>query len=169
MNVQLPEDLCCVEQVVLLEDPDSVSPSPFTPRWSDILLSVPSQERQVEYKRDPVPIDKEQEGQESVNGGLGDDVGVQAVAEVNRVDVITGAKLACACFWARLANSSFVKLFRAAAAGELGCTHHSRSLYIMVKKTCRNRLTAFINTARRYNHASPVIVRASCAAWHEDR
>lgn len=37
-------------------------------------------------------------------------------------------------------------------------THHSKSLYMMVKKTCRNRLTAFINTASRYNHASPDIV-----------
>jgi len=164
MNVQLPENLCCVEQVVLLENPASVSPSPFTPGWSHILLSVPSQEGQVEYKRNPVPIDKEEEGQESVDGGLGDDVGVQAVAEVDRVNVVTGAKLACACIWARSANSSFVKLCRAAAPEEQRCTHHSRSLYIMVKKTCRNRLTALINTARRYNHASPVIMRVSCAA-----
>jgi hypothetical protein len=59
MNVQLPEDLCCVEQVVLLEYPAAVSPSPFTSRWSHILLSIPSQEGQVKYKRDPVPIDKE--------------------------------------------------------------------------------------------------------------
>jgi hypothetical protein len=41
-------------------------------------------------------------------------------------------------------------------------THHSKSLYMIVKNTWRNRLTAFINTASRYNHASPVIVRASC-------
>jgi hypothetical protein len=34
---------------------------------------------------------------------------------------------------------------------------------MMVKNTWRKRLTAFINTAKRYNHASPVIVRASCA------
>jgi hypothetical protein len=31
---------------------------------------------------------------------------------------------------------------------------------MMVKNTWRKRLTAFINTAKRYNHASPVIVRA---------
>jgi hypothetical protein len=31
---------------------------------------------------------------------------------------------------------------------------------MMVKKTCRNRLTAFINTANKYNHASPDIVIA---------
>jgi hypothetical protein len=37
-------------------------------------------------------------------------------------------------------------------------TYHSRSLYMMVKKTCRNRLTAFISTASRYSHASPDII-----------
>ena len=37
-------------------------------------------------------------------------------------------------------------------------TYHSRSLYMIVKKTCRNRFTAFINTANRYSHASPDIV-----------
>ncbi len=33
--------------------------------------------------------------------------------------------------------------------------YHSRSLYMIVKKTWRNRLTAFMTTAKRYNHASP--------------
>jgi hypothetical protein len=37
-------------------------------------------------------------------------------------------------------------------------TYHSRSLYIMVKKTWRNRLTALINTARRNSQASPDIM-----------
>lgn len=37
-------------------------------------------------------------------------------------------------------------------------TYHSRSLYMMVKKTWRNRLTAFMSTAKRYNHASPDMV-----------
>ena len=37
-------------------------------------------------------------------------------------------------------------------------THHSRSLYMIVKKTCRKRLTAFMRTASRYNHASPDIL-----------
>lgn len=45
-------------------------------------------------------------------------------------------------------------------------TDHSKSLYMIVKKTWRNRLTAFISTANRYNHASPDIVRAVCAARH---
>lgn len=41
-------------------------------------------------------------------------------------------------------------------------TYHSRSLYIIVKKTWRNRLTAFMSTAKRYNHASPDIVMDGC-------
>jgi hypothetical protein len=40
----------------------------------------------------------------------------------------------------------------------MGQTYHSRSLYMMVKKTCRNRLTAFINTANRKSQASPDIM-----------
>ena len=35
---------------------------------------------------------------------------------------------------------------------------------MMVKNTCRNRLTALINTARRYSHASPDIM-ANCERW----
>jgi hypothetical protein len=33
---------------------------------------------------------------------------------------------------------------------------------MMVKKTCRKRLTAFISTAKRYNHASPDILAVLC-------
>jgi hypothetical protein len=40
----------------------------------------------------------------------------------------------------------------------MGSAYHSKSLYMIVKKTWRKRLTAFISTANRYNHASPVIV-----------
>jgi len=44
-----------------------------------------------------------------------------------------------------------------------GKTHHSRSLYMIVKKTWRKRLTAFISTANRYSHASPDIMDGRCA------
>lgn len=54
----------------------------------DVLLDVPSQEREVEDQRQPIPVDEKQEGQETVYGSLGDDVGVQAVAEVDGVDVV---------------------------------------------------------------------------------
>lgn len=39
-----------------------------------------------------------------------------------------------------------------------GRTYHSKSLYIMVKKTWRKRLTALISTASKYSHASPDII-----------
>lgn len=45
-------------------------------------------------------------------------------------------------------------------------TYHSRSLYMMVKKTCRNRLTAFTNTDSKNNQASPDIMIAVCD-WEE--
>ena len=54
----------------------------------NLLLDVPGDKRHVEYERQPVSVDKEEEGQETVDGDFGDDVGVEAVAEVNRVDVI---------------------------------------------------------------------------------
>lgn len=61
-----------------------------------VLLSVPCQEGQVQDQSHPVSVDKEEEGQESVDSGFGNDVGVQTVAEIDGVDVIAGAKLACA-------------------------------------------------------------------------
>lgn len=59
----------------------------------DVLFCVPSQQRQVQDQRNPVPIDEEEEGKERMDGGFGDDVGVEAVAEVDGVDVVTGAEL----------------------------------------------------------------------------
>jgi len=73
VDVELAEDLGGVEKVGVLED----------------LLRVPGQEREVQDQRQPVAVDQEQESEESVNGGFGDDVGVEAVAEVDRVDVVT--------------------------------------------------------------------------------
>lgn len=55
----------------------------------NLLLDVPAEERQVENKRHPVSVDEEEEGQETVHSSLGDDVGVESVAEVNGVDVVT--------------------------------------------------------------------------------
>lgn len=59
------------------------------PRLCCLLLDVPAQERQVENKRHPVSVDKEEEGQETMHSSLGDDVGVESVAEVNGVNVVT--------------------------------------------------------------------------------
>jgi hypothetical protein len=52
------------------------------------LLDVPCNQRQVEDQGQPVSVDKEQEGQESVDGDFRDDVRVETVAEVDRVDVV---------------------------------------------------------------------------------
>lgn len=92
MDVELAEDLSGVEQVSILEDP-SASQSAILrsqPRreWYS-LLRVPGDERKVEDQWQPVSVDQEQEGQERLNGSLGDDVGVETVAELDRVDVVT--------------------------------------------------------------------------------
>lgn len=72
VNVKLAENLSGVQEVGVVND----------------LLDVPGNKGHVEDERQPVTVDKEKEGQETVNGDFGDDVGVKAVAEVNRVDVI---------------------------------------------------------------------------------
>jgi hypothetical protein len=61
-------------------------------RRQNILLCVEGQERQVQEDSEPVAIDDEEEGQESVNGCFGDNVGVKTVAKVDRVDVVTVGK-----------------------------------------------------------------------------
>ena len=98
MHVEFPENLGRVEQVLILEDPigskASVLVLPYlSPQvfmiCGHVLLSIVSDKRQVEDQSYPVPIDQEEEGQESVDGSFGDDVGVQAVAEIDRIDVVT--------------------------------------------------------------------------------
>lgn len=58
-----------------------------------ILLDVPAEERKVENQRQPVPVDQKQKGEESVDGGFGNDVSVEAVAEIDGVNVIAGVKI----------------------------------------------------------------------------
>lgn len=55
----------------------------------DVLLRIEGEEGQVQDNRKPVAIDHEEEGQESVDGSFGDDVGVETVAQVDRIDVVT--------------------------------------------------------------------------------
>lgn len=55
----------------------------------DALLDVPPHKREVQNQRNPVAIDEEEEGEESMDGGFGDDIGVEAVAQIDRVDVVT--------------------------------------------------------------------------------
>lgn len=83
-----------------------------------------------------------------MNGGLGDDVGVQTVAKVDRVDVVTTQEKERQEL-AMIPRSTARKLGAQACWMQDNRTYHSRSLYMMVKKTWRNRLTALINTANR--------------------
>jgi hypothetical protein len=55
----------------------------------DVLLSIKGQERQVQQNSKPIAIDNKKEGQKGVDGGFGNDVCVQPVAEIDRVDIVT--------------------------------------------------------------------------------
>lgn len=72
VDIELSEDLGGVEQMGVIDD----------------LLDVPAEERKVENQRQPVPVDQKQKGEESVDGGFGNDVSVEAVAEIDGVNVI---------------------------------------------------------------------------------
>jgi hypothetical protein len=109
-----------------------------------------------------------------VHSGFRDDIGVETVAEIDRINVVTAqhTKLArvlyhvLVCLPPELGTTSYPELDLDPSSSEppkvdrekRNETHHSRSLYIIVKKTCKNRLTALIRTANRYSHASPDIM-----------
>lgn len=73
VHIQLAENLGRIQQVLVVVD----------------LLRIEGEEGQVQDNRKPVAIDHEEEGQESVDGSFGDDVGVETVAQVDRIDVVT--------------------------------------------------------------------------------
>lgn len=65
-------------------------------RHGCVLLRVVCGHWQVEDECHPIPVDEEEERQEAVDRRFGNDVGVEAVAEVYWVDVITvEVPLAC--------------------------------------------------------------------------
>lgn len=93
--VQLAENLGSVQQVLVLVDPVTSQVSFLLraallvgARECDVLLRVEGQERQVEQDGEPVTVDDEKEGQEGVDGSFRDDIGVETVAQVDRVDVV---------------------------------------------------------------------------------
>jgi hypothetical protein len=95
VNIELSENLGGIKQVCVVNNPGSsfVRKTLFYVAaiiWleSNSLLNVVSEERQVEDKGNPVSVDQEQKGQEAMDGGFGQDVGVEAVAEVDGVDVV---------------------------------------------------------------------------------
>jgi hypothetical protein len=55
----------------------------------NVLFNVKGQKRQVKQKRHPIPIDKEQESQKAMNRSFRDNVRVETVAKIDRVNVIT--------------------------------------------------------------------------------
>ena len=103
MHIELAEDLGRIQQVLVIVDPVPgkawLADMSITRRESaaasvghNVLLGVEGQQRQVQHDRQPVAIDHEEEGQESMNGGFRDNVGVETVAEIDRVDVVTGSE-----------------------------------------------------------------------------
>lgn len=104
VHIQLAENLGRIQQVLVVVDPkdtkkidvsltdaiaDQGREGTRAKRGRDVLLRIEGEERQVQDDRKPVAVDHKQEGQESVDSGFGDDVGVEAVAEVDGVDVVT--------------------------------------------------------------------------------
>lgn len=94
-----------------------------------------------------------------MDSGFGNDVGVEAVAKINGVDVIA--------FKVRVPKlnqdvSVRTTTERRSLIGSRGGWQLDMCTNIMVKKTWRNRLTAFNNTARRYSHASPDMMISGC-------
>lgn len=97
MDIQFSENLSGIEQMLIVKnsrlkkETHLVSPgrTSETLEKLDLLLCVESQEGQVQQQRQPVSIDQKEERQECVNGSFGDDVGVESVAEIDRVDIVT--------------------------------------------------------------------------------
>jgi len=73
VHIQFPENLRGVEEMLVFKD----------------LLRVPCQEGQVQEEGQPVSVDEKEDSEEAMDGGFRDDVGVEAVAEVDGVDVVT--------------------------------------------------------------------------------
>jgi hypothetical protein len=55
----------------------------------DVLVNVIGHERKVEDEGDPVAVDEKEECEEAMDGCFWDDVCVQAVAEIDWVDIVT--------------------------------------------------------------------------------
>lgn len=139
MNVQLPEDLSSIQKVGVVDDPGvRLVRVHDDEKGLVLLLGVPGEEREVEDQRDPVTIDQEQEGQETMHSSLGNDVGVESVAEVNGVDVVArDRKLAPGLIvrWQACAQMLPTQSLMLEYGPSNVMTYHSKSLYIMVKKT----------------------------------
>ena len=96
VSVQRPENLGRVEKVRIVKNPRRGHQLAIRggdlrlgrALESDILLDIERKQGQVQDQGDPVTVDQEESSEQSMNGSLGDDVGVEAVAEVDRVDIV---------------------------------------------------------------------------------
>jgi len=73
VHIQLSEDFSGIEKMGVINN----------------LLDIEGKEWKVENQRNPISIDEEQKGEETMNRSFWNDVGVQTVAEIDRVDVVT--------------------------------------------------------------------------------
>jgi hypothetical protein len=104
VNIELSENLSGIEKMGVIDDSNSklvkknhtTAPLHWWPcergkALTDIylLLDVKYHKWQVQNKGHPVSVDKEKERQESMNGGFGDNVRVDTIAKIDRVDVVT--------------------------------------------------------------------------------
>lgn len=53
------------------------------------LLSIVSNKRQIQKQRQPISIYQEKEGEKGLNSGFGDNVRVEAIAEIDGIDIVT--------------------------------------------------------------------------------
>lgn len=176
VNVELAEDLGSIKEVGVVDNPKVGAlavvgeDAPERRHEPSLLLNIPGEERQVEDQGQPVAVNQEQEREKTVDGGFRNDVGVETVAEVNGVDVVArrGKRIVLApILEARRAATKTCRATRRARFQPCRATYHSKSLYMMVKKTCRNRLTALINTDNRNSHASPDIIVTVFFGWRQ--
>jgi hypothetical protein len=93
VDIELSENLRRVQKMLVLEDPEQLSIAVCKiKKYRHVLLCVPGEQRKVEDQGNPVTVDQEENGDASVDGGFGDNVGVEAVAEVDGVDVVAARR-----------------------------------------------------------------------------
>jgi hypothetical protein len=96
VNVQLPENLRGVEKMLILKDPSTCQYTLSKQKKPlFLLLCIVSQERQIQENCQPVAVDEEEHGEEAMDSSFRDDVGVETVAEINGVDIITVGEVSC--------------------------------------------------------------------------
>jgi hypothetical protein len=78
--------------MLVLEDPNHCQLCvPRCHGRDSVLLSIPQQKWKIQENREPVTVDEEQDGKEGMDSSLRDDVCIEAVAEVDGVDIVTVA------------------------------------------------------------------------------